>query len=169
MFARESTAYVLVPILALKSPGSARLRKILLCLPGILAYLVFRLVLYPTKMGWNYGVADTLDNLRLTVTTPGRWGWILTDGGLAFGLLWILAFWGWCILVRRRDWSHPLFRLSFLIPFAVAIPNLIWANIGRLFYLAFPAVIPLALLPIRRIFGGTAVPDLAAPRATPRP
>jgi hypothetical protein len=169
MFARESTAYVLVPILALRGPASARVRKVLLCLPGFLAYLVFRLVLRPTKMGWNYGVADMLDNLRITLTSSARLGWIATDGGLAFGLLWILALWGWWTLVRRREWGHPLFRLSFLIPFAMLIPNLVWANIGRLFYLAFPAVIPLALLPIRRIFGGAAVPDPAASGGLQRP
>ncbi len=168
MFARESTAYVLVPILALRSSMATRARRLLLCLPGLVAYLVFRLVLFPTRMGWNYGVADTLDNLRLLVTSRGRLGWVLTDGGLAFGLLWILALWGWVILVRRRQWGHPLFRLSFLIPFAVIVPNLVWANIGRLFYLAFPAVIPLALLPIQRLFGGDSGRD-ARPIAAREP
>jgi hypothetical protein len=158
MFARESTAYVLVPILTQKAPASTRVRNVLLCLPGIVAYLVFREVLLPTRMGWNYGGADMLDNLRLVFTSPGRLGWILTDGGLAFGLLWILALWGGWTLARRRAWDHPLFRLSFLIPFAVVVPNLIWANIGRLFYLAFPAVIPLALLSIRRVFGEAELP-----------
>jgi hypothetical protein len=154
MFARETTAYVLLPILALAGPARTRVRNVLLCLPGLAAYLVFRLVLWPTSTGWNYGVADTLENLRVTFTSARRLAWVATDGGLAFGVLWILALIGWWSLVRRREWRHPLFRLSFLIPFALVIPNLIYANIGRLFTLAFPAVIPLALLPLRRVIGG---------------
>ena len=159
MFARESTAYVLVPILALRSRAADRVRRFLLCMPGLLAYLVFRLALYPTTLGWNYSVADSLDNLRLTLTSAPRLGWILTDGGLAFGFLWILALWAWWILVRRRAWGHPLMRLSVLVPFAILVPNLVYANIGRLFSLAFPAVIPLALVTIRSILGGGELPE----------
>ena len=154
MFARETTAYVLVPILSLAGPPRTRIRNALLCLPGIAAYLLFRLVLRPTSAGWNYGLADTIENLRATFSSARRLAWIATDGSLAFGLLWILAFVGWWSLLRRRQWRHPLFRLSFLVPFAIVIPNLVYANIGRLFTLAFPAVIPLALLPIRQALGG---------------
>jgi hypothetical protein len=154
MFARETTSYVLVPILFLRAPWSARLRQALLCLPGIAAYLALRLVIAPTRMGWNYSPADTLENVRLTLATPSRLIWIGADGALAFGFVWILALAGWIALVRRRAWDDPRFRLSALVPVAVLVPILLYANIGRLFTLAFPAMIPLALLPLTAVFGG---------------
>jgi hypothetical protein len=156
MFARETTAYVLVPIVFLHAPWRARLTNVLLCVPGIAAYLVFRMVIAPTRSGWNYSVTDMIDNLRLTLTTPSRLTWVLADGGLAFGVLWVLALAGGVALARRRAWTDPRFRLAALVPVAVTVPILLYANIGRLFTLAFPAVIPLALLPVVETFGAGA-------------
>jgi len=154
MLAKETTAFVLVPILALELPLAARLRKLLLALPGIAAYLVFRFVIRPTTLGWNYSLADTLENLRATLTSGRRLLWIGVDGSIAFGVVWLLALAGAVMLMRAGKWRDPMLRLALLVPVAIAAPILAYANIGRLFYLTFPAVLPLAMLPVERLLSG---------------
>src|SRR5262249_59933220 len=100
---------------------------------------------------------------RVTLGSARRLLWIGVDGGLAFGLLWILALAGWWTLLRARRWDHPLLRLTVLIPLALVLPVLLYANIGRLWYLAFPSIIPLALVPLRRILA-PAEPPIPEPR-----
>jgi hypothetical protein len=152
MLAKETTAYVLVPILTLKDTAAGRLRKALLCLPGILGYVYFRKVLFPGGWGFDYSLADSLDNLGHTLTSDKAWSWVVSNGGLAFGVLWAVGFVGWWLVVKTRDWGQPLFRLSALVPVAIGLPILVHAGYDRLWFMAYPAFIPLVLVALRRGF-----------------
>ena len=68
-------------------------------------------------------------------------------GGLTFGVLWLLAFYGWRVLRVQRD--HPLVRLAPLVPLILVVPFVLALNVGRVWIYAFPVVIPLSLIGIR--------------------
>jgi hypothetical protein len=52
---------------------------------------------------------------------------------------------------------HPLLRLAWLVPAVLLVPFLIGSNIGRIWFYAFPALIPLAVTGIRRLLNGPRV------------
>ncbi len=146
----KETTLLLVPA-ALLLPGAPRLKagRLLALLPGAIAYAVFRFALFPTRTGWSYDPATLATNLADSVTPgPYHW-WNLFDGGTAFGLLWPLALLGAWELRRRPH--EPLARLAWLVPGLLALPFLIGSNIGRIWFYAFPVVLPLAVSGLRRM------------------
>ena len=150
MFAKETTALLPLWILLLPDSMASRFRKVLLCLPGIVLYLVVRFALFPTDFGYHYGFHAAVQSLKLTLIPSAYWLYYAFDGGLSFGLLWVLGLHGWILI--RREKNNPLYRLSFIVPVILVIPFFIFSNIGRIWFLAFPVVIPLSLLSLRSIF-----------------
>ena len=74
-------------------------------------------------------------------------------GGLTFGALWLLALYGWWGV--RREPTHPLARWALLVPLILVTPFLLALNVGRIWFYAFPIVIPLSLIGIRALWART--------------
>lgn len=159
MFAKETNILILVAALLLADTRRVKFTKALLCLPGIAGYACFRLFLFPTTVGYNYGMASALEKIQQAVIPSKMWIYWAIDGGLAFGVLWALALHGFLMIRQQR--SDPLYRLSFLVPLCMVIPFLIGSNVGRIWFLSFPIMIPLALVSLRRVLGGDRKIDAA--------
>ena len=150
MFEKETTVLILIAVILMRDPLKSKLKKIFLCLPGILAYVVFRLIILPTDVGFNYSFSSALDGILNAMIPNKYWIYIAIDNGLSFGAIWILAFHGLFIIRREKD--NPLFRLSLLVPIVFIIPFLIGSNYGRILFLAFPVIIPLSIVSLRYLF-----------------
>ncbi|HVP14106.1 MAG TPA: hypothetical protein VMS88_01105 [Terriglobales bacterium] len=169
MLAKETTGYVLAPILFLPTPARDRIAKVLLCLPGILIYLGFRLTVRAASPH-DFAIGNPFVNVWERLHSARRMLFTGIEGWLAFGVVWVFAVWGFWILARRGSWRSPILRLAVLVPVAVAMPILLDANVARMSYLAFPAVIPLALVAVDRLFGDarrTGEPAAAGGGASP--
>ncbi len=119
---------------------------LLACAPALLAYGVLRSWILPTEVGYAYDPATLLRNLQ-GLARPQRLARLAVDGALCFGACWLLAGLGW----RSLAPGHPLRRATWILPLVVAIPLLIGANIGRVWFLAFPVVLPLAVAGLRML------------------
>jgi hypothetical protein len=151
MFAKETTVLLVLYALLYPDMPSRRLSFALACLPGVAAYLVFRIVISPTNVGFGYSVAFAVKSFLGALVPSKLWIFVAFDGGMAFGVLWILAAIGW--LAIRRDRSNPLVAWALIVPFAVLVPFLIGSNIGRIWFLAFPVILLLALHGLRQLYG----------------
>jgi len=159
MLAKETTLLLVPAVLILHEPARSKATKLLALLPGVLVYAVFRFVLYPGGYGAPSDTATALSNLVYRLNHGPYLWWILFDGGTAFGLLWPLAAYGaWSLRGASRD---PLLRLAWLVPAVLLVPFLIGSNIGRIWFYAFPAVIPLAVAGLRRLLNGSGGPEPA--------
>jgi len=155
MLAKETTLLLVPAVLLLGGPLRAMVRKLLALLPGVIVYATFRFVLYPGGYGHASDTGTAAANLVWRLTHGPYWAWILFEGGTAFGLLWPLAAVGaWSL---RGFGRHPLLRLAWLVPAVLLVPFLIGSNIGRIWFYAFPALIPLAVTGIRRLLNGPRV------------
>jgi hypothetical protein len=159
MFAKETNILIPVAVLLLSDSRRVKLAKALLCLPGIAGYGIFRLCILPTDAWVNYGLASALQKVLQAVIPSKIWIYWIIDGGLTFGVLWGLALHGFLLIRQRR--SDPLYRLSFLVPLVMVIPFLIGSNVGRIWFLSFPIMIPLSLVSLRRVLGGDPKIDAA--------
>jgi len=158
MLAKETTLLLVPAVLLLGGPRRAVTAKLLALLPGLVVYAVFRFVLFPGGYGHPADPGTAWSTLVERMQHGPYWALILFDGGVSFGLLWPLAAMGaWCLRSRRH---HPLMRLAWLVPGILLVPFLIGSNIGRIWFYAFPAMIPLALVGIRRALNSPSVPAL---------
>jgi hypothetical protein len=149
LFAKETTLLLVPAVLVLGGTARSKAARLLALLPGVLVYAVFRFVLYPGGYGPPGDPATAMSNLIWRLNHGPYLWWILFDGGTAFGLLWPLAAYGaWGLRGASRD---PLLRLAWLVPGILLVPFLIGSNIGRIWFYAFPAVIPLAVAGLRRL------------------
>jgi hypothetical protein len=151
MFAKETTALVIPAIFLLPGTVKSKFIKLGLCLPGLVGYMIFRWLISPTNLGQdtNYSVSSITENLEAALIPSELWLRGVVEGGFAFGIVWFLALHGWLLI--RREKTAPLYRLSFLIPVVIATPLVLGTNLGRIWFLAFPVIIPLSLLSLRQI------------------
>jgi hypothetical protein len=149
MIEKETTALVVLYALLMPRPWKYRARALMACLPGLVAYAIFRFALYPTDLGYNYSLAAALGGVLHAFIPNKLWIYIAFDGGMAFGFVWILALLGWWI--HRSEPDHVVARLAPVVPLILLVPFAIGSNIGRIWFLAFPIVIPLALDGLRRL------------------
>jgi hypothetical protein len=157
MFAKETTA-LLVPAALLMPRGAAQVRwRVAALLPGLAAYAIFRFALYPGGDGFPGDPATSLENLVWRLRHGPYLAWIAWDGGTAFLALWPFAGWGWRDV--RHDADRALARLAWLVPPILALPFLIGSNIGRIWFYAFPVMIPLAVRSLRRVLGTARTAD----------
>lgn len=147
---KETILLVLPTIFLLDDTMRSKLEKAILCLPGTLMYFIFRFLILPTDKGYNYGLEASLNQIISILIPSKKWIYIAIDGGLSFGILWFLSFAGWMMI--RKESHHPLYRLSFIIPLILATPFIIGSNIGRIWFLAFPIIIPLSLVYLHHLF-----------------
>lgn len=154
MLAKETTILLVPAVLLLPDRPARKATALLALFPGILVYALFRLVLYPGGAGSPSDVATSLSDLAWRLSHGPYLAWILFDGGTAFGLLWPLAALGaWCL---RGSPRAPLSRLAWLIPMVLLVPFVIGSNVGRIWFYAFPAMIPLAVVGLGRLLPGLA-------------
>ena len=150
MFAKETTVLVIPAAILINDSWKSKIIPCLVCLPGLLAYAIFRLLILPTEFGANYSLPSAFAGILSILVPSERWLWIFIDGGSAFGILWLFCLHGFYLI--RSDKSSPIYRLSFLVPFILLIPFLLATSIGRIWCLGFPFVIPLSLVSLRAVF-----------------
>lgn len=149
MFVRETTVFAALLVLVVPAPWSVRFRQLACFVPGVLGYSLFRFVLAPTDDGYAYN----LDRFQRQVADVLSWSglpYTLRELALTFGAAGLLLVVG--LIHNRRVRVLPA-RLFWLIPAALVIPFLIASNLARIWFLAFPAVIPLAVLGLRAVLG----------------
>ena len=158
MFAKETTLLLVPAIAVLAVPVRVKALRLLVLAPGIAAYAVFRFALHPGGYGLPGDPLNAFSNLAWRLSHDGPYAlWLLFDGATAFGLLWPLAVVG---ARGLRGSSHlPLARLSWLVPGVLLVPFLIGSNIGRIWFYAFPVVLPLAVVGIRSMVRSGGAPE----------
>ena len=157
MFAKETTLLLVPAVLLLADPPRAKLMKLAALIPGVVGYAIFRHACsaggYSFPSDVTTAVSDTIWRFR---HGPYLW-WIAFEGAAAFGAILPLAWIG--ALSLRGSPRAPLARLSWLVP-GTLIPPLfnaigIGSGIGHIWFYSFPAMIPLALVGLRRVLDGT--------------
>jgi hypothetical protein len=145
VFTKETTL-LLWPLLWLADHVGVR-QKLLLSarlIPGTLAFLIFRFVLYPESGGSSFfsleETSNFVEQLRGMFTPNG-----FVDIASSFNLFWIPA----AFAVFHPPYPSILRRWLWLIALLMAMILLLGGNYGRILFLAFPVVIPLALVSIR--------------------
>jgi len=155
VFVKETIFLVPLAAWLLDDEWKARGRRLLEFAPATLAYAVFRFVLVPADQP-VVSAASTKQFVYDAFVSGARMGdWI--RGALTFGILWVLALYGWRIVRRKRD--HPLVRWAPLVPVILIAPFVLALNLGRVWVYAFPIVIPLSLIAIRKIWLGNTDPE----------
>ncbi len=143
LFNKESA--LLLPMAAALLPWSRaeRMRLLLCFVPTLGAYAWFRLTLAPdgallAPPGWHTAYLESLLTTSDWITVPKSLFW-------SFGALWIPAAVGWTC-VRP---GSVLARWRLLIVVVLLSPFVLVKGMGRVWFMAFPFVLPLALLGIR--------------------
>lgn len=147
MLEKETAILILVCGLLMACNRSEAAKQFGICLPGVLIYVAFRLLLSSglpsTQATFSVpaGVHAAIANIHIFP--------LVIDAALTYGMLWPLAINGWNVL--RRSATGPIWRLRWLVPLVVVIPFLIGSNFGRIWFLTYPEVIALALVGMRPI------------------
>jgi hypothetical protein len=142
---KETTLLVLPAALLLPATGAERRRQLLALLPPTLAYGVWRtLVLPPSET--LYSLASTRVWLHDLFVSRERLPGNATRAVLAFHLWWIPALAAWWR--RRGDPTAPA-RWAWIVPPILALPFALALVPDRVWFFAFPFVIPLAVAGLR--------------------
>jgi hypothetical protein len=145
MFTKETTVLVIPWIVLL---GTPRWRSQLLALlPGLLAYLWFRCVMYP-----GGGGRHELDSVATQVGIffqPVHLVYTAVEFALNFLLLAPLAVVGW----RESAGMPGLRRMALVLLGLVLIPVVVGCELPRPWFNGFPVFIPLAVLGLWRLGG----------------
>lgn len=144
MFAKETTILVFLSIPLLYGIKRQTLILASTCVPGLIGYAVFRFLLFPTDYGYNYPFWETVIRIAHLFIPGSRMLWNLYEIIIAFGPLWI--FMGMGFLKIKKVPQHPLLRLSGLTVVLITACLIIGENMGRILFLGFPFMIPLAFL-----------------------
>ena len=147
LFAKESVA-VIVP-LALVTVERPRLWWAAAAVPGVAAYLAWRL-LTGSDDSSGLGHLDP-DHIRHSIEIiPDYFRFnVAAEVVASFGLLWALAL--YALLTRRL--SADLRRQYIWVVLVFAMAVLLATGPGRTLFLAFPVIIPSAVVGIRHIAG----------------
>jgi hypothetical protein len=149
MFNKETILLVPLAVLLLKQPRRARIVQFGCLIPGLVAYFVFRVLLLPAE--WPlYSTASTSKFVAELFGSAQRLGHYTSRSALVYGLLWLLAAWGWARNRHRAD--HPLIRWSWIVPVVLVIPFALALTIHSMWAFAFPFVIPLAVWGLRDLW-----------------
>ncbi len=138
---KETILLVLPAAALLVSDRRERRRQAVALLPPTLLYVFSRGVVWPAPEPL-YSLASTQGWLRDMFGGGRRAPANFAGALLAFHLLWIpaaLALW------RRRDEPLALVRWARLIPVILVVPFVLALVVGRVWFFAFPFVIPLAV------------------------
>lgn len=148
IFAKETIVIAIIYILFRQASWQKRVRQLLLCIPGLLAYNLLRFVLLPTQIGFNYDANRVLHIFIGNSGSLSSWAFAAINFTFVFGILWVFAFSGLKLIHQRR--IHDLLALLPIVPVVFVTPFMIGTDLGRIWFLSFPAIIPLALAGIER-------------------
>lgn len=155
----RETVVMLAPIALMVAP-TPRLRwqMVAAVVVGLLPYLYLRLVAYPDPLpgDYTYGISQIIEAVQRNFASPRQIMIMLFELFFAFGAMLVLAPIG--LARARREGHEKLVRLAWLIPIVFVIPLLLDVNLGRIWFFAFPAMIPLSLLALRGLLQGEADP-----------
>jgi hypothetical protein len=150
MFVKETSILIVVGAILLQETWANRRNALLACAPGLAAYAVIRVLVLPTSAGFNYslsGAAHTLVDQFTSVSALALVGYNVVT---AFGAFLVLAPLGW--VVTRRAGNRPeLIRLTWLLAVAVVFPLVLQTSFDRVWFLAFPVVIPLSVAAVSHV------------------
>ncbi len=128
----------------------------LVLLPGTIGYMLFRFWLFPDPSGGSFFSVElagrAFDQLKTFVDPNGLVDWISS-----FNLFWIPALYA----IVRRLTPSVLRGWLWFIPIVAVMILFLGGNLGRILFLTFPVVIPLALIGMREWLapaGGSAAP-----------
>ncbi|HEX3050386.1 MAG TPA: hypothetical protein VHP83_07015 [Aggregatilineaceae bacterium] len=116
-------------------------------LPGTLGYLTYRFLIDPDGSGGSYfteSINMIPDMLETLVTPNGIMDWISS-----FNLFWIPAIYA----LFRCDIPILLRRWLWFVPLVIVMILLLQGNLGRILFMTFPVVIPLALIGMQEYLG----------------
>lgn len=138
---KETILLVLPAAVLLGSSRKQRVRQGAALLPVALLYVTWRCVWWPPPEAL-FSIASTQEWLR-DLLVAGKWfPGNAARAFMAFHLFWVpaaMAWWG-----RRRE-AGPLTRWAWLVPPILAVPFVLALVPGRVWFFAFPFVIPLAV------------------------
>lgn len=163
LFEKESILLLPAMALFLGLGRRALLRLGLALVPGLAAHGWFRFVAVPDPgpAYWLPSVHGYLQQVFVTGELAFKFAVLCLA---SFGALWILAALGW-----RRAAAHPLLaRLRWFLPVLLPAPFVLLVGAAKLWFYAFPVVIPLALLGLFHLLGRgleASSPAAPAPRA----
>jgi len=143
IFAKETIVLAFVYIFFQNKKLSSKLQKFILCVPGLLSYLCLRFFYLPTNNGYNY----TIDRLGITIASYAHgfapWFWAAFNFLLVFGILWFFAWRGLKITLKEKD--IKVLELLPILPVVIVVPFVIGSDLGRIWFLSYPVIIPMAL------------------------
>jgi hypothetical protein len=145
LLCKETTLLLLPAALLLPSNRKQRFEQALTLLLPTAGYLLFRRFGFPPSAPL-YSVASTGSWLRQLFVTGEILPNHLKQMLAVFHLLWIPAL--GALWQRRHDKSDLLVRWSLLIPIILAVPILFALVLGRVWFFAFPFLLPLAAVGI---------------------
>ena len=149
IFTKETILLVPLAVMLLRQSRKARVIQLAGLLPGLVAYFVFRVLLFPAE--WPlYSVASAGKFTADLFGDPAGFVFHASRGVLAFGFVWLLAAWGWSCNRHRTD--HPLMRWSWIVPVLLVVPFVLALHVGKVWAFSFPIVIPLAVWGIRDLW-----------------
>lgn len=143
VFNKESALLLPVAAALLPSTQGERVRQLLCFVPTLALYGWFRVSLLPDES--PLGPAGSYAAYLSRLFSSPEWVRLPKSLLLSFGVLWIPAAVGWRLVESRS----VLARWRLLIPLIVVTPFVFVKDLGRIWFLAFPLVLPLSLLAIR--------------------
>jgi len=150
MFVKETSVLIAVSAILVQETRRDRCIATLACVPGLAAYAVVRFLILPTSTGFNYSPSAALYTLTHQFTSVSNLVFIGYNLLFAFGAMLVLAPIGW--VITRRVGNRPqLMNLSWMAGAAIVLPFLIQTSFDRVWFLAFPVVIPLTVVTVSSI------------------
>lgn len=143
LFVKETVVLCVVYIFFQKRFRPYKIRKILLSLPGLLAYLYLRFLLLPTQQGYNYTFQRFIEANSGYFQSISPWIYGFINFLFSFGILWIFAAKGW--IVFRKQKNEEIIAMTRILAVVLAAPFIIGSDLGRIWFNAFPLILPMAL------------------------
>jgi hypothetical protein len=143
VFNKESALLLPVAAALLPATRGERIRQLLCFIPTLALYAWFRISLLPDESPLGPPGSHSAYLSRLFYSS--EWVRLPKSLLLSFGVLWIPAAVGWRLVEPRSI----LARWRLLIPLILVIPFVLVKDPGRIWFLAFPLVLPLSLLAVR--------------------
>jgi hypothetical protein len=143
VFNKESALLLPVAAALLPAARGERVRQLLCFIPTLVVYTWFRVSLLPDES--PLGLAGSHSAYLSRLFCSSEWVRLPKSLLLSFGVLWIPAAAGW----RLVEPGSVLARWRLLIPLILVTPFVFVKDTGRIWFLAFPLVLPLSLLAMR--------------------
>jgi hypothetical protein len=140
MFAKETTALVVLTIPMFSRNTKLIRNQFLLALPGLLGYFLFRSVFFNSPIGYSYSFIHIMHHFWQFITIDLIKIRVLTDLFVVYGPFYLLAYWGLRKVITEKNVTAR-FSLFALIPLLAILT--LDVDYARIYFYSFPAIIPL--------------------------